>query len=177
MLSFSVLPQSRAKHFSHLSLNTNSRVSFCPFYRSSNTLWSCIHERVCNKVRHHVRSCTWLWRCNWENSLYVRFNVLCMLSSQFSFETDYLQFKRFLQSQFSFLNEQGLRVYKTPSLNTPFSIRIFLSTFLFTLLFKQLQQLSGRDIICVPNALFISDRDFVQSFESRHGRHGNSYIE
>jgi len=52
----------------------------------------------------------------------------------------------------------------------------FLSTFLFTLLFKQQQQLSGRDIICVPNALFISDRDFVQSFESRHGRHGNKIL-
>jgi len=134
MLSFSVLPQSRAKHFSHLSLNTNSRVSFCPFYRSSNTLWSCIHERVCNKVRHHVRSCTWLWRCNWENSLYVRFNVLCMLSSQFSFETDYLQFKRFLQSQFSFLNEQGLRVYKTPSLNTIFHSHFSVYLFIYVII-------------------------------------------
>ena len=48
--------------------------------------------------------------------------------------------------------------------------------FFFLLLFKQKQQqqqqLSGRDIICVPNALFLyRDRDFVQSFESRHGRH------
>jgi len=58
-----------------------------------------------------------------------------------------------------------------------FSIRNFsvLPFFLFTLLFKN-KQLSGRDIICVPNALFISDRDFVQSFESRHGRHGNSNL-
>lgn len=54
-----------------------------------------------------------------------------------------------------------------------FSVYLFISTYLF----KQQQQLSGRDIICFPpNALFISGRDFVQSFESRHGRHGNSNL-
>jgi len=69
--------------------------------------------------------------------------------------------------------DQGLlRIYKTTPRSFPFAF--FCLPFLFTLLFKQ--QLSGRDIICVPNALFISDRDFVQSFESRHGRHGNSNL-
>jgi len=51
--------------------------------------------------------------------------------------------------------------------------------FLFTLLFNIInnnKNNSGRDIICFPNALLISDRDFVQSFESRHGRHGNSNL-
>jgi len=49
--------------------------------------------------------------------------------------------------------------------------------FLFTLLFNiNNKNNSGRDIICFPNALLISDRDFVQSFESRHGRHGNSNL-
>jgi hypothetical protein len=42
--------------------------------------------------------------------------------------------------------------------------------FLFTFFFNN----SGRDITCFPNALFISGRDLIQSFESRHGRHGNS---
>jgi len=50
------------------------------------------------------------------------------------------------------------------------------SVYLFYLRYYLNKQLSGRDIICVPNALFISDRDFVQSFESRHGRHGNSNL-
>jgi len=73
------------------------------------------------------------------------------------------------------MNKAYTRVYKTLFFKHHFPFA-FLSTFLFTLLFKQQQQLSGRDIICVPNALFISDRDFVQSFESRHGRHGNTNL-
>lgn len=50
----------------------------------------------------------------------------------------------------------------------------FCLPFIFTLLLFNNKHLSGRDIICFPNALFISDRDLVQSFESRHGRYGNS---
>jgi len=49
-------------------------------------------------------------------------------------------------------------------------VQIFLSSFYLRFFFNN----SGRDITCFPNALFISGRDLIQSFESRHGRHGNS---
>lgn len=58
--------------------------------------------------------------------------------------------------------------------NPFFPFLSFCLPFIFTLLLFNKKHLSGRDIICFPNALFISDRDLVQSFESRHGRYGNS---
>lgn len=103
-----------------------------------------------------------------------------MLSMYFSLRQIYLQFKRFLQSLFSFSKKTNTRrifVFTKKNKNYLFHSRFSVYLFISTYLFKQQQQLSGRDIICFPpNALFISGRDFVQSFESRHGRHGNSNL-
>lgn len=115
--------------------------------------------------------------------MYVKSNVLCMLSMYFSLRQIYLQFKRFLQSLFSFSKKenptQGVYLYlQKKNRNYLFHSRLFLSTFLSLRIYlNNNNNNSGRDIICFPpNALFISGRDFVQSFESRHGRHGNSNL-
>ncbi len=114
--------------------------------------------------------------------MYVKSNVLCMLSIYFSLRQIYLQFKRFLQSLFSFskkkTNTRRIFVFTKKNKNYLFHSRVFLSTFLSLRIYlNNNNNNSGRDIICFPpNALFISGRDFVQSFESRHGRHGNSNL-
>jgi len=115
--------------------------------------------------------------------MYVKSNVLCMLSMYFSLRQIYLQFKRFLQSLFSFSKKKNqhkayICIYKKKNKNYLFHSRVFLSTFLSLRIYlNNNNNNSGRDIICFPpNALFISGRDFVQSFESRHGRHGNSNL-
>jgi len=113
--------------------------------------------------------------------MYVKSNVLCMLSMYFSLRQIYLQFKRFLQSLFSFSKKNQHKAYiciYKKKIKTIFSTRVFLSTFLSLRIYlNNNNNNSGRDIICFPpNALFISGRDFVQSFESRHGRHGNSNL-
>jgi len=75
-------------------------------------------------------------------------------------------------------NTRRIFVFTKKNRNYLFHSRLFLSTFLSLRIYlNNNNNNSGRDIICFPpNALFISGRDFVQSFESRHGRHGNSNL-
>jgi len=110
-------------------------------------LWSCVFENNALHLEkfhaHHVRERTWLEEvCLREYRVYVRFNVLCMLSSQFSlrqtyffsvqalfaimitrvghlhFESGSLRFDFVLKKK---KRKQGLRIYKaTHSLNTIF---------------------------------------------------------